>query len=114
MRKIIQEIRQQPLHIRKIFMWTSVAVVSSLVVFIGIRDTQKKFVALLNPKTQAETTALAAKEQNNNSTSPFGAIKKSLSNFQANISSFIGGNKKPESVNLTTPEPLKPQVLPVR
>ena len=72
MKKLIQEIRKQPLYIRHIFMWTMVVITFSVVGFLWYRETENNFVALLNPKPSPQATAAAQTQES----SPFAAIGK--------------------------------------
>lgn len=84
MRKIIREIRQQPLHVRKIFVWTLTTLTFSLVVIGWAGSTQKRVVAMLNgPQKTSEQTEVANKQP-----SPFAAIKKSFKDLSAAINEF--------------------------
>ncbi len=109
MRTIIREIRKQPIHIRHLFMWPSVAIAFSLVVFIGIQSAKSQFTALLNPGQEAPSTQVAEKE----TASPFGAIINSAGSFQANISEFFKGKPAAQEKTQYTPSPVPPQMLPV-
>ena len=61
--KILHEIRQQPIHIRHLFMWTSVVITFSLVAFIGFNSTKNNVVALLNPENEHGTKRAKGSEQ---------------------------------------------------
>lgn len=105
--KLLDEIRQQPLHIRHLFMWTMVAITFSVIGFLWFQETKNNFVALLNPKQQQEQTAVASEP------SPFSAIGRSLKSLQANISELFRG--KPATQDATSQpsfSPVIPQRLP--
>lgn len=51
---LLEEIRKQPEHIRRIMMWLCVVVTFSLVAFVWFRSTQTKFVALLRSNEAGE------------------------------------------------------------
>ena len=106
--KLLDEIREQPLHIRKLFMWTSVVITFSLVGFVWLNNTKNNVVALLQTKPSGapDERALA---QTTEEPSPFAAIGKAFSNLRANIGELVGKKAVP------TPEPTKtipPQLLP--
>ena len=73
MRGILYEIKQQPEHIRKAFMWVLVVITFSVVGFVGFRNTEQRFVALLNPGQAQEERALAEKTKIQ-TPSPFATI----------------------------------------
>ncbi len=118
MRKLVSEIREQPEHIRHIFMWTMVVITFSLVGFVWFRSTSKQFVAMLNPE-QAQGRALAQNEAGANKgsqPSPFATLFNSWQNLRANISELLIGSKGDLNIdNLTVPteEELPPQTLPL-
>lgn len=114
MKSILDEIRQQPEHIRHIFMWVCVVIVFSVVGFIWFRQTTKQFVALLHPE-EAEVRALAEKNKPKQP-SPFATIFGTIGDLRANISELLGGPKPSLDVNggaSTTEEQLPPQKLPL-
>lgn len=117
--KLIKQIREQPLHIRKAFMWTLVVVTFSFVGVMWFQTTQKNFVALLHPQDAAQQqaeadTALAAKEKTDEVASPFAVAKKAWSSLTANVSGIFSNNNTEEKErNITTPRPVPPQTLPV-
>ena len=114
MKSLLQEIKEQPEHIRHIFMWTSVVIVFSIVGFVWFRNTEKKFVALLNPEQAQEERALAEKTK---TPSPFATILNAWGDLRANISELILGKQSEFNVNNggTGPkeEQLPPQKLPL-
>ena len=78
---MLKEIRRQPEHIRALFMWLSVFIVFSLVIFIWANSFQQKLVLLLNPP---EEEVLAEEE------SPFAVIAKSATDLKATILDLFG------------------------
>ena len=103
-KKLVKEIREQPLHIRKLFMWTSVVITFSLVGFVWLNDTKKDVVALLNGGSNP-----AQEIEQKQPSSPFAAIGKAFGSLRANMGELFGGKSTP------TPEPTKtilPQRLP--
>jgi hypothetical protein len=116
MRGILYEIKQQPEHIRKTFMWVLVVITFSVVGFVWFRNTEKRFVALLNPERAQEERALAEKTKTN-TPSPFATIFNAWNDLRANISELILGRQSEFNVNNsgTGPkeEPLPPQKLPL-
>ena len=55
--KLLQEIRQQPEHIRHIMMWLCVVTTFSLVALVWFRTTQQRLVAMLHPAEKLEAPA---------------------------------------------------------
>jgi len=115
MKGLLQEIKEQPEHIRHIFMWVCVVIVFSVIGFVWFRSTEKKFVALLNPEQAQEEQALAEKNKTG-MPSPFATILESWGNLKANISELILG--KPSSFNVENggmkpEETVPPQKLPL-
>lgn len=116
----MEEIRQQPEHIRHIFMWLCVAVTFSVVGFVWFRSTSRQFVALMHPEV-AQERALAEKEKPLRQTqvgqlSPFATILDSWRNLQANISELFAGSKSNleiKSNNTAGKINLPPQTLPI-
>ncbi len=114
-KSLLEEIREQPEHIRHIFMWTLVVITFSIVGFTWFRSTQKKFVALLNPEAAQEAQVLAAKTKPQSS-SPFATIGNSLKDLRANISELFSGQQldfKLNSAKVQDQEILPPQKLPL-
>jgi hypothetical protein len=113
---ILDEIKQQPEHIRKTFMWVLVVITFSVVGFVWFRSTEKKFVALLNPEQVQEERALAEKNKAQ-TPSPFATIFSSWNDLKANISELFLGRQAGFDVNNSktgpTEEPLPPQKLPL-
>ena len=63
MKQLLQEIRNQPPHIREIFMWLCVVISFSVVSFFWFQSTAKEFVALVNPEKAEASRALAQQNQ---------------------------------------------------
>ena len=113
---ILYEIKQQPEHIRKAFMWVLVVITFSVVGFVWFRNTEKRIVALLNPEQAQEERALA-EQTKTQVLSPFATIFDTWNNLRANISELILG-RQPElnaGDGRTGPEEesLPPQKLPL-
>lgn len=103
MKSLLDEIRQQPEHIRHIFMWTCVVIVFSVIGFVWFRSTTKQFVALLHPE-EAQERALAEKEKTlrqaqGRQPSPFATLFNSFGSLKADISELIGGSDRKVNVN---------------
>lgn len=78
---MLKEIRNQPEHIRAIFMWLSVFIVFSLVIFIWANSFQQKLALLLNSEEKTETT----KQQ-----SPLAVISSGFNDLRATIIDLFG------------------------
>ena len=78
---MLNEIRRQPPHIRAIFMWLSVFIVFSLVIFIWLQGFQQRLTFLLNPSKESEM----AEE-----VSPLATIGKSFNDLRATIFDLFG------------------------
>ncbi len=113
---ILDEIKEQPEHIRHLFMWVCVVIVFSVVGFVWFRNTEKRFVALLNPEQAQEERALAEKTKAN-TLSPFATIFNAWNDLRANISELILGKQSGLEINnrevKPAEEPLPPQKLPL-
>jgi len=83
MKGILDEIKQQPPHIREIFMWVCVVITFSVIGFAWFRTTARQFAALVNPEN-VQTRALAEKNENQTE-SPFATLFISLKDLGANI-----------------------------
>lgn len=106
---MLKEIRNQPDHIRALFMWLSVFIVFSLVIFVWLNSFQQKLVFLLNPEDEK-----AAAEQE----SPFSVVGKSFDDLRATIGDLFGlasGRKNQVEVfdNLEKRFKVEPRLLPV-
>ena len=95
MSKLLDEIRQQPEHIRHVMMWLCVVIVFSLVGFVWFRSTQEKFVAMLHPEEfkQLEEQRRLAREDSN---SPLAGLWNSFGTLRASLGELVKG----ESTNL--------------
>lgn len=119
MRSLLEEIRQQPLHIRYIFMWTMVVITFSVVGFVWFRQTTNQFVALLHPE-EAQERALAEQEETlrqaqGKQLSPFATIFDAVGDLRANILELFVGPKSLDINNeqFVPEEKLSPQKLPI-
>ena len=115
MKSLIKEIREQPEHIRHVFMWVMVLITFSVVGFAWFNSTQKKFVALLNPEAAKADQMLAAKNKPQGF-SPFATISNSIKDLQANISELFSGQQLDLNLNnvkVQNQEVLPPQTLPL-
>ncbi len=109
--KLLDEIRQQPKHIRMIFMWLIVVVTFSVFGFWYLGTLGENVTTALN------TTGEPAKSQakSDTSTSPFSAMGKSFSNLGASISKLIKGKDSTQSAPPQASQSLIPvQKLPVK
>lgn len=113
---ILNEIRGQPEHIRHTFMWVLVIITFSVVGFVWFKNTEKRFVALLNPE-QTEVERALAEKTKASTPSPFATIFNAWNGLRANISELILGRQSEFNVNNsgTGPkeEPIPPQRLPI-
>lgn len=120
---MLKEIREQPHHVRKMFMWISVVLSCLLIGFFWFRSTQKQVLALLNPEEAQRIEServLAENELNKNiDSSPFATIMQSFRELRANISDIIrfdniniGGVDVRSEYNQPQ-EPVAPQNLPI-
>lgn len=105
---MLKEIRSQPDHIRALFMWLSVFIVFSLVIFVWLNSFQQKLAFLLNPEQET-----AAEQE-----SPFSVMGKSFNDLKATISDLFGlasGAKNQNEVfdNLEKRFKVEPKLLPV-
>jgi len=109
MKKIIREIKNQPEHIRKTFMWLSVIVVFSFIFIIGIRETERKITALINPELLKEenTTNLA------DNSSPFNVLGRYFSGLRASIGDVFLIGTRVQEINKEPREFSSPALLPV-
>jgi hypothetical protein len=115
MRSLLDEIRQQPEHIRHIFMWTMVVITFSVVGFVWFRQTTRQFVALLHPE-EAQERALAEKDRPKQP-SPFATIFSAIGDLRANISELLADPKQSLDINNGSTVPIEervpPQKLPI-
>ena len=99
MKSIFQEIKEQPPHIREMFMWVCVVITFSVIGFAWFKSSIKQFVALLNPELVQETQVLAQKEP----PSPFATLLLSFKDLAANIGElfdFSGSAHNLEIINV--------------
>src|SRR3989344_3810178 len=115
MRSILNEIREQPEHIRHIFMWLCVVITFSVIGFVWFRSTTRQFVALMHPE-QAQERVLA-KKNNPKHPSPFVTIFSVWVNLRADISELLTGPESSLEIKNGTPRTEKmevpPQKLPI-
>ena len=105
---MLKEIRNQPEHIRALFMWLSVFIVFSLVVFVWANSFQQKLAFLLNSE----------KEETVNPESPLAVIGGGLNDLRATIIDLFGlasGQKNQIEVidNLEKRFKVEPKLLPL-
>ena len=89
---LIREIREQPIHIRTIFMWLMVVVTFSGVAFLYVRSTQNQVVALLGSGTSTAVNEGELDQGAKTTKSPFALIVDSFSSLRANIFEFVKGS----------------------
>ncbi len=99
MASIFEEIRQQPYHIREVFLWLFVVVTFSVIGFFWFRSTQQQVLALINPDSvqaagDSHSYAITTKNE-----SPFKTVLDSFRGLQANISQLV--NFKNNDVTIT-------------
>ncbi|MDP3954646.1 MAG: hypothetical protein Q8Q06_04530 [bacterium] len=111
MPSILKEIHGQPEHVRAVFMWTSVVIVFSFVVFGWVSSTNDKIYALINPEEAAQERVLAEAEKANQP-SLFAAIGNSLAGLKDNVLGLIGVEDLGKSFSNNQPD-VEPQKLPV-
>ena len=115
MKSILDEIKQQPPHIRELFMWVCVVITFSIVGFTWFRSTTKQFVALLNPNEIQQTNQFAKEER----VSPFSTFASSLKDLQANLGELFNLAKRQNNFEVeggkevNTQESVLPQKLPL-
>lgn len=91
MRKTIEKIKQQPIHIRETVVWVSAISVFSLVALVWFADFQSDSYALLNPnEVQQDDTVIV--ENDSEAASPLAALITSLSNLKSGISGLLNGD----------------------
>lgn len=115
MKGILDEIKQQPPHIREIFMWVCVVITFSIIGYAWFRVTTKQFVALLNPEQAEETRALA---QEKTAPLPFATILTALKDLRANIFELFDLSRKTNNFEIENPgaapsKTVAPQKLPL-
>lgn len=97
MKSLLDEIRQQPEHIRHMFMWLCVVITFSVIGFVWFRSTSRQFVALMHPEV-AQERVLAEKNEPKQP-SPFATIFSVWSNLRANISELLTGPESSLEIN---------------
>lgn len=107
---MLREIRQQPPHIRALFMWLSVFIVFSLVVFVWFKSFEQKLAYLINSDKESETQTTQE--------SPFSVIGTSFNDLRATILDLFGlarGTKEETKVidDLEKRFKIEPKLLPV-
>lgn len=113
MRTLLEEIRNQPAHIREIFMWLSVVIVFSAVSFFWFQSTAKQFVALVNPQKAKDDRALAQKNKLEQQ-SVLAVIGQSADTLKDGIAEFFGftEDKTTEFIGSYRSEPIPPNLFP--
>ena len=108
---MLKEIRQQSERVRALFMWLSVFIVFSLVIFIWLQGFQQKLTLLLNPSKESEV----AKQE-----SPFRVVGESFNDLRATILDLFGlvsGTKNEKEVKNSLEdrfgEKIEPKLLPL-
>ena len=108
---MLKEIRNQPSHIRTLFMWLSVFIVFSAVVFVWANSFQQKLVFMLAP---AEEKAVVGNR------SPFALVGSSVGGLKATIFDLFGlaaGTKEYDEIIRSMEErveqKIKPRLLPI-
>lgn len=109
--KLLDEIRQQPLHIRKLFMWCMVVITFSVVGFWYANSTKNQIAALLTTNPPAGTHASAVAEQSDNA-SPFALAARTFRDLRAQISSFFVRETPAALPVPSVTAPVPPQQLP--
>ena len=106
--KLLQEIRNQPEHIRHIMMWLCVVITFSLVALVWFRTTEARLVAMLHPSETLEAPAadrfadrdlrkleeeriLAVKKDH--SLSPLASIRDSFNLLLATVGELFGSSQ---------------------
>ncbi|MBI2669837.1 MAG: hypothetical protein HYX20_01680 [Candidatus Yanofskybacteria bacterium] len=115
MKRILDEIRQQPEHIRHIFLWLCVVITFSVIGFVWFRQTTKQFIALMHP--EEEQARILAEKNKPKHPSPFATIFNVWGNLRANISELLTGPESNLEIQNSAPGTekieLPPQKLPI-
>lgn len=117
MKSILEEIREQPPHIRELFMWVCVVITFSIIGFAWFRSTTKQFVALLHPEQIEQNQALAKAKENK--VTPFATIFSSIKDLTANIGELFNLAKKANNFEIqgktstNNEKPVQPRRLPL-
>ena len=108
---MLKEIREQPEYIRTIFMWLSVFIVFSLIVFVWFQGFERKISTLISQPGQEE----AARQE-----SPLSVIAGGLGDLKATVLDLFGlavGSKKEEEIKNNLENrfgtKIEPNLLPV-
>ena len=107
---MLKEIRNQSEHIRAIFMWLSVFIVFSLVVFVWFQGFQQKLAFLLDPSKESEMAEEVP---------PFRVIGNSFDDLKATILDLFGlasGTKNETEVKKNLEDrfgTIEPKLLPL-
>ena len=111
MKKLLNEIREQPEHIREIFMWVMVVMTFSVVGFFTMRSTFGRLAVLINPDAaDSENTTVIVKDKQNNS--PLDLLGESASDIKANLSDLFKSSDDGNVEILNDAEPVPPVRLP--
>ncbi len=108
--RLLQEIRQQPEHIRHIMMWLCVVTIFSLVALVWFRTTQQRLVAMLHPAERLEAPAadrfadrdlrkleeerIRQLAEDKKVPSPFASIWSSFGVLRASIGELLGSGQE--------------------
>lgn len=109
---LIEEIRSQPDHIRKIMMWLSVFVTVALVGSFWINNTKDQLALLTDPRGYEiqKQYALEQKEKERRNFveggSPFAMISEIFFDLRANIGDFVRG----ESIDIKETSEVKSKI----
>lgn len=108
---MLDEIKKQPSHIRAIFMWLSVFIVFSLIIFVWIQSFQQKLSFLLNPSKNSEITQQE---------SPLETIGESFKDLRATIFDLFGlvaglkeENEIRDNLKVRVENKVEPKLLPL-
>lgn len=106
-----QEIKEQPDHIREIFMWVCVVAIFSVVGFSWFKSTASDFVALVNPSSvQTDQSALAK----DSGQSPFATIFSAFGGLKASMAELFDFAKKTSDIQIRNELPqVEPNLLPL-
>ncbi len=114
MKKIIQEIRNQPPHVRELATVLCTIVVVAIVGLVWFRSFQKDIYAMLNPDQQPQAQDKLFAQQ---SKSLFGSILQVFSDGKAQISNLFSNSSQTDITNnptaSTVPSNIQAHPLPV-
>ncbi len=112
-RELLEEVRNQPQHIREIFMWLCVVITFSVISLFWFQSTSKQFVAMVNPDRIEEERVYAL---NNKVTQPslLATIGSSWTNLKLGLSDLLGAAKKSgaEQFHDDKNDPVPPNLFP--